>query len=191
MLLNIIEKKDIDYIHKKASKEFEILGKSKIFITGASGFLSYYFIKSILEWNDKYPKKTISLIINSRFSNGLPKWINENKKRKDLTIIKGDINKISLPRKEYFNYIIHAASIASPILYRKYPIETMKANVDGLTKILDFANQKKYLKFIKGILYFSSSEIYGDPLPGNIPTSETYRGNVSCTGPRACYDESN
>ena len=26
--------------------------------------------------------------------------------------------------------------------------------------------------------------------PSNIPTPETYRGNVSCTGPRACYDES-
>jgi nucleoside-diphosphate-sugar epimerase len=36
----------------------------------------------------------------------------------------------------------------------------------------------------------SSSEVYGDPAPENIPTPETYRGNVSCTGPRACYDES-
>src|SRR5262249_49386797 len=30
----------------------------------------------------------------------------------------------------------------------------------------------------------------GDPDPSNIPTPEDYRGNVSCTGPRACYDES-
>jgi dTDP-glucose 4,6-dehydratase/UDP-glucuronate decarboxylase len=36
----------------------------------------------------------------------------------------------------------------------------------------------------------SSSEIYGDPEPAAIPTPETYHGNVSCTGPRACYDES-
>ena len=42
---------------------------------------------------------------------------------------------------------------------------------------------------VDGLLYFSSSEIYGDPTPDNIPTPETYRGNVSCTGPRACYDE--
>ena len=41
-----------------------------------------------------------------------------------------------------------------------------------------------------GFLFFSSSEIYGDPAPDAIPTPETYRGNVSCTGPRACYDES-
>jgi UDP-glucuronate decarboxylase len=43
---------------------------------------------------------------------------------------------------------------------------------------------------VRGLLFFSTSEIYGDPDAANIPTPETYRGNVSCTGPRACYDES-
>ena len=36
----------------------------------------------------------------------------------------------------------------------------------------------------------SSSEVYGDPDNNNIPTNEQYNGNVSCEGPRACYDES-
>jgi dTDP-glucose 4,6-dehydratase/UDP-glucuronate decarboxylase len=45
-------------------------------------------------------------------------------------------------------------------------------------------------KPVEGFLYFSSSEIYGDPPSEYIPTSETYPGQVSCTGPRACYDES-
>src|SRR6185436_5931917 len=31
---------------------------------------------------------------------------------------------------------------------------------------------------------------YGDPDPRFVPTPETYEGRVSCTGPRACYDES-
>jgi dTDP-glucose 4,6-dehydratase/UDP-glucuronate decarboxylase len=42
----------------------------------------------------------------------------------------------------------------------------------------------------RGMLYLSTSEIYGDPDPAFIPTAEEYRGNVSCVGPRACYDES-
>ena len=37
-------------------------------------------------------------------------------------------------------------------------------------------------------LLTSTSEIYGDP--ESHPQTEDYRGNVSCTGPRACYDES-
>ena len=36
---------------------------------------------------------------------------------------------------------------------------------------------------VRGFLFYSSSEIYGDPLPAHIPTPEDYRGNVSCTGP--------
>ena len=50
--------------------------------------------------------------------------------------------------------------------------------------------QQRLGKIIDGVLFYSSSEIYGDPTPENIPTPETYRGHVSCTGPRACYDES-
>ena len=84
------------------------------------------------------------------------------------------------------DFIIHAASIASPIYYRKYPIETIDSNVTGLKNLLEFSKNNS----IESFLYFSTSEIYGEPDSENIPTSENYRGFVSCTGPRACYDES-
>jgi nucleoside-diphosphate-sugar epimerase len=90
----------------------------------------------------------------------------------------------------HFDYIIHAASIASPTYYRRHPIETMDANVNGLRHLLEyFLAEKKQGRPVGGFLFYSSSEIYGDPPPEHIPTPETYRGNVSCTGPRACYDE--
>jgi nucleoside-diphosphate-sugar epimerase len=90
-----------------------------------------------------------------------------------------------------FDYVVHAASIASPIYYRRHPIETMDANVGGLRALLDWAcAQAGKGKPLGGMLFYSSSEIYGDPPPEHIPTPETYRGYVSCTGPRACYDES-
>jgi dTDP-glucose 4,6-dehydratase/UDP-glucuronate decarboxylase len=65
-------------------------------------------------------------------------------------------------------------------------LETLDANVIGLRNMLDLAHRTKCESF----LFFSSSEIYGDPSPDAIPTKESYRGNVSCLGPRACYDES-
>ena len=90
-----------------------------------------------------------------------------------------------------FDYIVHSASVASPTYYRKYPIETIDANVRGLRNLLDYAKFKSDQgKIINGMLFFSTSEIYGDPTHDAIPTPETYRGFVSCTGPRACYDES-
>jgi nucleoside-diphosphate-sugar epimerase len=67
----------------------------------------------------------------------------------------------------------------------------MDANVNGLRTLLEYCKlQRARPNPVEGFLFYSSSEIYGDPDPDNIPTSETYRGNVSCTGPRACYDES-
>ena len=70
------------------------------------------------------------------------------------------------------------------------PIETMDANIDGLRNLLDYARPGADASPVEGFLFYSTSEIYGDPPPENIPTPEDYRGNVSCTGPRACYDES-
>ena len=78
------------------------------------------------------------------------------------------------------------ASIASPIFYRKYPIETIDANIWGLRSLLDYYRERT----IKGFLFYSSSELYGDPAPEAVPTPEDYNGNVCPTGPRACYDES-
>ena len=62
-----------------------------------------------------------------------------------------------------------------------------RCKIWGLRQLLDFYVDKKSFK---SFLFFSSSEIYGDPDKKNIPTGENYKGNVSCLGPRACYDES-
>ncbi len=65
-----------------------------------------------------------------------------------------------------------------------FPLETLKVAIDGTENMLELAE----LNSAK-LIFFSSSEIYGDPDSKNIPTKESYKGNVSCTGPRACYDE--
>lgn len=83
------------------------------------------------------------------------------------------------------HFVVHAAGIASPYYYRKYPLETLEVATTGTRRLLDLA-QAHGARF----LFFSSSEIYGDPDPAHVPTPESYRGNVSCLGPRACYDES-
>jgi nucleoside-diphosphate-sugar epimerase len=70
-------------------------------------------------------------------------------------------------------------------------LKTIDANINGLRNLLDYCvAQQGRGRAIEGFLFYSSSEIYGDPSPDAIPTSEDYRGYVSCTGPRACYDES-
>jgi len=84
-----------------------------------------------------------------------------------------------------FDFILQAAGIASPYYYRKYPLETLEVATVGTKNLLNLARDHG-----ARLLFFSSSEIYGDPDPDHVPTPESYRGNVSCLGPRACYDES-
>ncbi|MEW6096634.1 MAG: NAD-dependent epimerase/dehydratase family protein [bacterium] len=192
MKANDVVKMDLNFIIDALKKEFDILSGKNILITGGAGFLGYYLVQSILHWNNfNKNKKKIELWFFDNFIRGVPKWIAMLEQRHDIHIIKHDIT-TPLPKSNVaFSYIIHAASIASPFYYRLHPIETMDANVQGLRYLLEHAlKQKENNEPVEGFLFFSSSEIYGDPTPDNIPTPETYRGNVSCTGPRACYDES-
>ena len=122
---------------------------------------------------------------------GVPDWLSRLSTADGLNLIEHDIRQPLPEDIGDFEYVIHAAGIASPTYYRQHPIETMDANITGLRLLLDrVVEAGARERETDGFLFFSSSEIYGDPPPDQIPTPETYRGNVSCTGPRACYDES-
>ena len=178
---------DLSYIGRNFDEK-GTLEDSTILVTGCAGFLGFYLLQYLSRFAEELKIKRVIGLDN--FSLGSPKWIAELKEaQKDklhlhsFDITSGDIS--SIERSEEADYIVHMASIASPVMYRKHPVETIDANVWGLRKLIDYYRDKN----IKGFLFFSSSEIYGDPSTGNIPTPENYRGNVSCIGPRACYDE--
>jgi UDP-glucuronate decarboxylase len=183
---------DLDYICRNLSEEFTRLAGRKLLITGGAGFLGYYLIQAVLHWNyvtnDERP---IHLTVYDNYIRGVPDWLTNLAGNENLTLVRHDITNPLPENIDGFQYIIHAASIASPTYYRKFPIETMDANVNGLRFLLEYCCAQQEIKQpVEGFLFYSTSEIYGDPTPDNIPTPETYRGNVSCTGPRACYDES-
>lgn len=184
----MIRDEDLKYIYDNLSgDEKEKFKDSTVLITGCGGFLGYYFMHFFDEWaEDLGVKKVIGL---DNFMLGKSEWIERLGENDLFDILKFDIitDDISqIPEAEKADFIVHMASIASPTFYRQHPIETLDANIWGLRSLFDFYIDKN----IKGFLFFSSSEIYGDPDADSIPTSEDYNGNVSCTGPRACYDES-
>jgi nucleoside-diphosphate-sugar epimerase len=183
---------DLDYICENLAEEFPQLSGKRLLIIGGGGFLGYYLVQSVLRWNDRNPSsKPIQLTVYDNYIRGVPSWLTGLSDNPNLVLRKHDVVHPMPADEAGFDWIIHAASIASPTFYRKYPIETMDANVNGLRLLLDYClAQKAKGQPVEGMLFYSTSEIYGDPTPENIPTPETYRGNVSCTGPRACYDES-
>ena len=91
----------------------------------------------------------------------------------------------SLPQwlaRANLTHIYHLACAASPPHYQANPEHTMLTNVVGTRNALRLAETSG-----AGLLLTSTSEVYGDPEAH--PQHEDYRGSVSCTGPRACYDE--
>jgi nucleoside-diphosphate-sugar epimerase len=181
---------DLDYICSNLMEEFSALGGHRVLITGGAGFLGHYLVQAAIHWNSRRQGKPIRLVVFDNYVRGIPEWLKNLESNPHVKFVQHDMTRPLPADLGEFPYIVHAASIASPTYYRKYPIETMDSNVNGLRNLLEyFSGQQKTSGSSKGLLFFSSSEIYGDPTPENIPTPETYRGNVSCTGPRACYDE--
>ena len=184
--------RDLDLLSDQLRSEFDLLSGRSVLIAGGAGFLGYYLVQGPLHWNRTHPAlPPIRITVLDNFVRGVPGWLTALEGNSHLRLLKHDITRPLPSDLGDHAYLIHAASIASPTYYRKCPIETMDANVNGLRLMLDYCvRQKEAGKVVEGVLFYSSSEIYGDPTPENIPTPETYRGNVSCTGPRACYDES-
>ena len=183
--------RDLDYICEGLREEFDDMAGSRLLLTGGAGFLGYYLVQSVLHHNKSVDAgRRIRLTVLDNFARGVPNWMEGLSDGNDLELVEADITEPLPGDFGPFDYIIHAASIASPTFYRQYPIETMDANVTGLRQLLDYSVESRNSHPVRGFLFFSTSEIYGDPDPEHIPTSEDYRGYVSCTGPRACYDES-
>jgi UDP-glucuronate decarboxylase len=182
---------DLGRLTERLHNVFAGMAGSDLLITGGAGFLGYYLVQAPLAWNLANPSQDpVRVTVHDNFLRGVPRWLSELDDPA-LRLVERDVL-APLPTDEpRFDHIIHAASVASPIYYRKHPIETMDANVDGLRLLLDHTAERAATDTpVRGLLFFSTSEIYGDPPASDIPTPETYRGNVSCTGPRACYDES-
>jgi len=189
-----IVKQDLVSMCSRLELELDAIGGKKLLITGGAGFLGFYLVQVIDYWNSVYrPGAKIDLTLFDNLIRGMPDWLAELKSRSALKLVTHDIARpLPVDMDDDFSYIIHAASIASPTFYRKFPIETIDANVNGLRHLLKYIEKQKQQDTTKpeGLMFYSSSEVYGDPFPDQIPTPETCYGNVSFTGPRACYDES-
>ncbi len=161
------------------------LAGSTLLVTGARGFLCSYFVETIAALNDRGLDPPCRVVAADNLRTGTSERLAHLAGRRDVVFVDADVSK-PLDLGTSVDWIIHGASVASPTFYRRYPLETIDVNVGGTRQMLDIARESG----ARGMLYLSTSEIYGDPDPAFIPTSEDYRGSVSCTGPRACYDES-
>src|SRR5262245_46112021 len=183
-----------DIMHEDTEKIVEYLGDDvqrlsgkTILLSGGAGFLGKHFIALFRHLNKEVLAKPCKVISADNYITGEQLALHDGG-RHDPNIVDvwADVS-YPLPIREDLHFIIHAAGVASPVYYMKYPLETIESAIQGSKNLLELARRNKELE---GFLFFSSSEIYGDPDPKSVPTPETYHGYVSSVGPRACYDES-
>ncbi len=149
-----------------------MMSRKKVLVTGGAGFLGSHLCERLLAEGhdvlcvDNFYTGTrdniIDMLANPRFE----------MQRHDVTF----------PLYVEVDEIYNLACPASPVHYQNDPVQTTKTSVHGAINLLGLAKRTK-----AKIFQASTSEIYGDPEVH--PQTEDYRGSVSTTGPRACYDE--
>ncbi len=178
---NPIIKEDIERIASSDLPWHHLKG-CNILISGASGFLPAYMLETLLYLNEdiNLGTKIIGLVRNKAKAF---KRFSDYRDRNDLKILVQDVCK-PLYLKEKVDFIIHAASLASPKYYGRDPVGILCANSLGTANLLNLAVESNSRNF----LFFSSSEVYGQSQQETV--KEDSHGYLDPMDLRSCYSES-
>lgn len=159
------------------------LQNKTVLITGAYGMLASYMVFMLMYLNEKKGMH-INIIAIARSLNKVIKRFGDIS---ELDYFKVYINNIDeeIEIEETVDYIVHAASLASPQYYRVCPVEVLKPNVIGNYYLLKLAERKN----IKGYLLFSTGDVYGVVKEGK-KIKETDYGSMDTLDIHNCYSES-
>jgi UDP-glucuronate decarboxylase len=181
---NPIILEDMRYISHQKLPWDKFKNKS-ILVTGGGGFLGAFFIKTLM-YIDKEYSLNLQVICVSRSMESVKNRLFNYLDMPNFEIILHDISKPIPDNFTKADFIVHAASQASPKYYGIDPVGTLMANSIGTMHLLEYAIQSKSERFI----FFSSSEIYGSPVDSNKPIRESDYGYLDPVNIRSCYAES-
>jgi len=169
-----------------ADVPWSALSGRTVLISGAGGFLPAYIVRTLIALNDRAilsaPIRVLALVRNITRAR---RRLGAFEGRPDFQWLEQDVT-VSPKVDEAVDFVIHAASQASPKFYSTDPVGTLEANVLGTRALLAMSKQKRSSSF----LFFSSSEVYGEVAPDQIPTREDQYGFLDPTLVRSCYGES-
>jgi UDP-glucuronate decarboxylase len=174
---------DIQEICQRLGPDAALLSGKTVLMTGGYGFVGRYIVRALEELSDRVLDQPCRVIVLDNMKT-LTSAATNLPALKYGRFVKHDVIQ-PFDCEEPVDFILHMAGIPSPYYYRAFPMETLEVAISGTKHMLKIARAQR-----ARMVFFSSSEIYGDPDPKHVPTLESYRGSVSCQGPRACYDES-
>jgi UDP-glucuronate decarboxylase len=159
-----------------------LFGKA-VLITGANGFVPAYMLETLLFLNDvrQADIRVIALVRNPEKAS---KRLGHLYHRPDLAMVVQDVRSPYTGPSEV-NFVIHAASQASPRFYGIDPAGTFETNVTGTLRMLEVARDARS----EGFLFFSSGEVYGRQSNLSHPVREVDFGSLDPIDLRSCYAE--
>lgn len=181
---NSVIKKDLEEI-VSSGLDWQRFANKSILVTGGSGFLASYLVKTLLVANEIYALdlKVLCMVRSKRNVHfRLDSFLDDS----SLVVIEHDVSASfpkSIPRADF---IIHSASQASPKYYGVDPVGTLMANTAGTINLLNYGVYCKSESF----LFFSSGEIYGNPIESDRLIKEVDIGYLDPMQVRSCYAES-
>jgi UDP-glucuronate decarboxylase len=176
---------DLNYILSDSSINWEKFEGKTILISGANGFLPAYMVETLLYANrHRFSKKSKILALVRNWDKAQERF-KDYPDSNDLVFIVQDVS-APLHITESVDFIIHAASQASPKFFFSDPVGTINANTLGTNHLLQLAHQKS----IESMLFFSTGEVYGDIFEKSSLVSEQDYGRLDPLYVRNSYGES-
>lgn len=171
-------KEDILHIFEQ-DLPWEKLSGTNILVTGATGLIGGCLVDALM----LNPQRNYHVYATGRNEGRAMTRFKEYQQDDAFHFIKYDVLE-KLDADVHFEYIIHAASNASPNFFATRPVEVIKSNIIGLSNLIEYGMNNDMKRF----LYISSGEVYGEGDGRDF--SEDYSGYVNCILPRACYPSS-
>jgi UDP-glucuronate decarboxylase len=180
---NPIIQEDVEDIVKADLPWSRFDGKS-VLISGANGFLPAYMVETLLHLNESGRANCRVLLLVRNLEKAKARFPHLLGRQDSRFLVQDVCSPISPGEK--VDFIVHAASQASPKYYGKDPVGTLLANTLGTNNLLLLAQANH----LEGLLFFSSGDVYGrNPAP-EVPTGENDYGYLDPTDVRSCYGES-
>ena len=131
-----------------------------IYISGAGGMIGSY-LSTFLCYLNETRRFCIEIYAGIRSAPKAHARFGALLEKPYFHVVSGDVTEPfdkALTGGARLDYVIHAASPASPQFYGSNPVETLLPNVTGTHQLLDIARKEG----VKALLFISSGSVYGD-----------------------------
>ena len=135
--IDSILSEDLENIYYGAGAIWSRLDRSRLFLTGGTGFFGRWLLRGFKYACDNYGVK-VQVVVLTRNPEGFGKAEPELFSCHQFSFVRGDISDFEFPQGS-FDYIIHAAADSSDQVLKNDPITMCKSIVNGIQRVLDFA----------------------------------------------------